>query len=91
MAEVFIPSAMRDLTGGESRATVPGATVGELIDALEGLYPGIKKRLLSEQRADRLRPGLALSIDGENLERGRLSAKVGENSKVFFVAAQSGG
>ncbi len=88
MADVYIPAAMRSLTGGERVVAVAGETVGELIDAIDELHSGIKERLVHD---DRLRPGLALSIDGETLERGRLGTRVRGDSKVYFVLATSGG
>ena len=35
MATVFIPSLLRDLTGGSDRVEVPGATVRQVVNALE--------------------------------------------------------
>ena len=88
MADVYIPAALRRLTNGERVVSVPSETVGDLIDAIDALHPGVKARLVNDGR---LRPGLALSIDGETLERGRLSTRVRGDSKVYFVLAISGG
>ena len=88
MADVYIPAALRRLTSGERVVTVAGETVGDLIDAIELLHPGVMARLVNDGR---LRPGLALSIDGDTLERGRLSTRVRADSKVYFVLATSGG
>ena len=35
MAEVWIPSLLRDLTGGREKVAVAGTTVRQLIDGLE--------------------------------------------------------
>jgi sulfur-carrier protein len=43
---VRIPAALRPLTGGKDEITADGATVGELIEDLDKLHPGIKERLL---------------------------------------------
>ena len=88
MAEVYIPAAMRNLTGGERVVTVAGDTVGQLINAIEEIHGGLKDRLLHEGK---LRPGMALCIDGETLERGRLNTRVKSNSRVYFVLATAGG
>ena len=88
MADVYIPAAMRSLTGGDRVVTVVGRSIGELIDAIDELHSGVKERLVHDGR---LRPGLALSIHGETLERGRLSTRVKDDSKVYFVLAASGG
>ena len=88
MADVHIPAALRRLTSGERVVTVAGETIGDLIDAIDNLHSGVKARLVNDGR---LRPGLALSIDGDTLERGRLSTRVRADSKVYFVLATSGG
>ena len=87
MAVVHIPSPMRELTGGESRVTVAGTTVGEIVSALEARFPGIRDRLLED---DRLQPGLNVFVDGET-QRSGLRAKVTEASEVFFIQALGGG
>ncbi|MCY3802731.1 MAG: MoaD/ThiS family protein [Chloroflexi bacterium] len=88
MADVYIPAALRRLTGGERVVTVAGETVGDLIDAIDKLHSGVRARLVNDGR---LRPGLALSIDGDTLERGRLGTRVRADSKVYFILATSGG
>lgn len=88
MADVHIPAALRRFTSGERVVTVAGETVGDLIDAINESHPGVKARLVNDGR---LRPGLALSIDGDTLERGRLSTRVRADSKVYFILATSGG
>ena len=87
MATVWIPSLMRDLTGGRGQVSVPGVTVGEVIDALDSAYPGIKSRLCG---GDRLAPGRAVAVDGRVARLGLL-APVGEGSEVRFLPAIAGG
>ena len=87
MALMHIPSALRELTDGKSRVEVTAATAGEAVDELERRYPGIKARLVE---GEGLRPGLALYIDGGEVDTG-LRTKLEPESKVYFLAAQSGG
>jgi molybdopterin synthase sulfur carrier subunit len=87
MPLVFIPSPMRDLTGGETEVAVDGATVREVIDALDGRFPGIKARLVRE---DSLAPGLQVAIDHVMTTRG-LRAKLRPESEVHFLPAIGGG
>lgn len=87
MAVVWIPPLLRPLAKGEQQVTVPGTTVGELIAALDAKYPGMRERLVD---GDRLRKGLAVSIDGVVGRRG-LSQPVQENSEVQFFPAIAGG
>ena len=44
MPIVFVPPGLRDLTGGMAQVAAPGSSVGAVIDALEGQFPGIKAR-----------------------------------------------
>ncbi|MFN2130985.1 MAG: MoaD/ThiS family protein [Anaerolineae bacterium] len=86
MARVWIPSLMRDLTGGRDVIAVEGKTVGALIDALERRYPGVRSRLCREGKLD---PGLSAHVDGRTA-RG-LHEPVTEESEVQFLPAIAGG
>ena len=87
MPVVFIPSLMRDLTGGQERVRVKGATVRQVINSLEEAYPGIRGRVMED---DRIHPSIAVFIDGEPalLE---LLEPVGEESEVHLLPALGGG
>jgi molybdopterin synthase sulfur carrier subunit len=87
MALINIPSAMRKVTGGQAKVEVPGATVGEALDELERLHPGIRDRLVED---DRVRGGLALFVDGE-MPRGGLKTPLKPESEVYFAPAVAGG
>lgn len=87
MPVVFIPALLQDLTGGAERVSVPGQTVLQAIDALESRYPGIKARLVE---GDRLRPSIAVSVDGK-VSFLKLRHKLDENSEVHFFPHLSGG
>ncbi len=87
MAVVWIPPLMRGLAGGRESVTVPGDTVGEVVDSLDKVYPGMKVRLCADGR---LRPGLAVAVDGEVSPRG-LRQAVEEESEVHFLPRTAGG
>jgi molybdopterin converting factor small subunit len=87
MPVVWIPALLRDLTGGQQTVTVPGATVGQVVDELERRHPGVKDRLCG---AGGLRPGIAVAV-GPNLARGGLLQPVAQDSEVHFLPAVSGG
>ena len=87
MATVWIPPLMRDLTTGQQRVSIPGGTVGEVIEALDAAYPGMKARLCEGEQLD---PGIAVSVDGRVAPLGLL-APVDEQSEVHFLPAVSGG
>jgi molybdopterin synthase sulfur carrier subunit len=87
MALVWIPPLLRDLTGGSESANVAGANVGEVIDALERQYPGVRGRLCP---GGQWRPGLAAVVDGQ-VGRFGLREAVGPESEVHFLPAIAGG
>ena len=87
MATVWIPALLRQLTSDQQSVQVAGATLREVIDALDAKFPGIKAKLCPN---DQMRPGLAVVVDGE-VARGGLSEAVGENSEVHFIPAVAGG
>jgi molybdopterin synthase sulfur carrier subunit len=87
MPTVHIPAPMRSLTGGEAQVQVSGETLGEVIDALDAAYPGLKARLVDGAK---LRGGVAVFIDDQS-PLGGLRAKVGPDSLVYFAPAIAGG
>jgi molybdopterin synthase sulfur carrier subunit len=87
MAVVWIPSLMRDLTGGQAEVSVAGRTVGELIATLDATYPGFKARLC---QGERLNPLLTVVVDGQR-SRLALQQPVGPQSQVHFLPAAGGG
>ena len=87
MPTVWIPPLLRDLTGGEDVLTVPGETVGQVIENLDACYPGLLRRLCE---AGRLKPNIAVVVDGVT-SRERLRHRLTETSEVHFIPAISGG
>jgi len=87
MPRVFIPSLVRDLTGGVAEVDVEGGTVAEALDAVERLYPGVRGRLC---RGDALMPGLQVSVD-DTLTKSGLRAKLAPRSELHFLPAIGGG
>ncbi len=84
---IFIPSLHQDLTGGAEQVLVDGASVREVIDALDAEYPGLRNRLVEDGR---VKPNIAVAIDGTITHRG-LREKLAESSEVHFIPALSGG
>ncbi|MBK7582762.1 MAG: MoaD/ThiS family protein [Myxococcales bacterium] len=46
---VRIPTPLRSLTGGEEAVKISGATVRDVIEALEKSHPGMRERLLDDK------------------------------------------
>ena len=87
MATVFIPSLMQSITGGQQTVEIEGATVRQIIENLEKAHPGMKARLVENNR---VKPNSSVAVDGEVTPMGMLE-KVGENSEVHFLPAIGGG
>lgn len=90
MATIWVPTPWRDkLTAGMTQVEVAGDTVRQVIEALEARYPGFRQRIIDPD-SDRIRPDIAVSVDGEISAEG-LRRKVGATSEVHFLPAMSGG
>lgn len=87
MATVHIPNQLRSLAGGADHVEVPGGTLRQVIAALDARYPGVEAQVVVDGR---LRPELAVSIDGVLAERG-LVEPVPEGAEVYLIAAIGGG
>lgn len=87
MAVVFVPSLLRDLTGGADRVEVAGATVRQVVQNLEAQFPGMRERLVD---GETLSPRVAVAVDGHVTRLGLLE-RVGPSSEVHFLPAISGG
>jgi sulfur-carrier protein len=87
MPRVFIPPLLRPLAEGAESIVVPGKTVRDVIDALEGRFPGIGRHL---RDGDSLRAGLSIVIDSDIAPRGLLE-KLGPESEVHFLPPIGGG
>jgi len=87
MARVFIPFSMRKLVDGKSEVHVSGATLREVVDNLEAMYPGTKEQIVQD---DRLKPTIS-AVVGQLPTREGLRAKVEEDTEVHFLPHISGG
>ncbi len=78
---------MQSLTGGRQMVDIEGSTVRRVVDNLEKDYPGMKERLVENNR---IKPNISVAIDGEVTPLGMLG-KVGDYSEVHFLPAIGGG
>ena len=87
MAEVHLPRSLVALfPDAPRRLSSEGATVAELIDALEVRWPGMRDRLT--EPGPRLREHINVFVDGE---RGNLGTRVQPQSVVHVIPAVAGG
>ena len=87
MPVVWVPSLVRDVTGGRERVEIEGQTVRDVLDNVEAAYPGFRDRVCEEGR---IRPGLAVAVDGVVSDEG-LRQELDPHSEIHFIAAVSGG
>jgi hypothetical protein len=79
-----------EAVGPTAPAAYPGATVGELIDAVAADYPRLKSYVLDDQ--GRVRKHVAIFVDGALHPRETaLSLPVNDDSDVYVFQALSGG
>ena len=78
---------MQAYTGGKDTVKCEAGTVRKLILELEDNYPGLKDALMN---GDKLKPDVAVAVDGQITRLGLLQPLTADN-EVFFLPAISGG
>lgn len=87
MATVVLPRSLTVLfPGAERRVEADGATVAQLIEALDERWPGVRDRLC--QRSDTLREFINVYVDGQPAG---LETPVGAGGVVHILPAVAGG
>jgi molybdopterin synthase sulfur carrier subunit len=84
--KVLIPSPLRSYTRA-SEVEAAGATIGELLDTLDRLYPGLRFRMVDEQ--NRIRPHMRVFVNGE--QSFDMTRPLRAEDAVQIVQALSGG
>ncbi|HKE71242.1 MAG TPA: MoaD/ThiS family protein [Nocardioidaceae bacterium] len=87
---VRVPTILRTYTKGESQVTVDGATLSEVIDALDASYPGIKGRIVNEKGEVRRFVNIYVGNDDVRFADG-LGTATPEGSSVSVIPAVAGG
>ena len=87
MARVYVPHALKPICEQRDFIDVVAGSVREAIDRLEEQYPGVRPRLC---RADRLMPGMAVSVNGAASSLGLLQP-LKPDDEVHFLPAIGGG
>lgn len=90
MATVRIPTPLRKLTNGQDVVTVPAATVGELVQALESAYPGIRDRLLDDKGLVRRFVNIFVADEDIRFLK-QLDTPLADGADVSIVPAIAGG
>jgi sulfur-carrier protein len=86
MAIVRVRGPLKQLADGQAEHELAGATVGELLRALEDAHPGVRGWVLDER--GRIRRHVNVFVNGE---QGGAETTVGERDRVEVLPAISGG
>ena len=87
---VRIPTPLRRITNGQAQVELESTTMGELVENLDGSFPGFKERLLDEN--GELRYFVNLYLNGEDVRflQG-LDTSIKSGDEVSIVPAVAGG
>jgi len=87
---VRIPTPLRNATGGASTVEVAGATVGEIVKALDEAHPGLGDRVLAEDGS--VRRFVNVFVDDEDIRfASGLDTPVPDGATVSIIPAVAGG
>jgi sulfur-carrier protein len=88
--KVRIPTQLRPLAGGASEVEVEGATVADVLKALDAAHPGFGERLFDE--AGELRRFVNVFVAEEDIRfLDGLASPVADGETVSIVPAVAGG
>lgn len=89
MPKVYVPTPLRRLTEGQSQIEVHAKTIGELIDAMEARYPGVKERLCDNGEIKRFINVFVNDEEIRNLQGKETPLR--EEDEVSIIPAMAGG
>jgi molybdopterin synthase sulfur carrier subunit len=84
---VLIPNPLRSYTAEAASVSGSGATLDELTLDLDRRYPGMRFRIVDEQR--KIRPHIKFFVNG--MQQRDLHAALNPADEVMIVCALSGG
>lgn len=87
---VRIPTPLRRMTNGEAKVEMESSNLGELVEKLDGAYPGFKDRLVDEN--GELRYFVNIYVNGEDVRfLDGLGTSISSGAEVSIVPAVAGG
>ena len=87
---VRIPTILRPYTGGASEVAAEGATLAEVLDALEVAHPGLKARVLDDDGAIRRFVNVYVNDDDVRFAEG-LATATPDGTSISIIPAVAGG
>ncbi|MCH7738202.1 MAG: MoaD/ThiS family protein [Chloroflexi bacterium] len=87
---VRIPTPLRRMTNGKDKVEVESANLGEMVEKLNGEFPGFKDRLVDED--GELRYFVNIYVNGEDVRfLEGLKTPTNEGDEISIVPAVAGG
>ena len=87
---VRIPTPLRRMTNGKDKVEVESANLNELVEKLNGEFPGFKDRLVDEE--GELRYFVNIYLNGEDVRfMDGLNTSTSEGDEISIVPAVAGG
>lgn len=87
---VRVPPVFRTMTGGQSQVQVEGATVGEVLTALDAAHPGFSAKLLNDEGTLVRYVNVFVDDDDVRFLQG-LETPVRDGGEVSIMQAVAGG
>jgi MoaD family protein len=88
--QVLIPTPLRRFTDGQARVRADGATVGDVLTALDQRYPGLKERICESD--GQIRRFVNVFVNGENArELDGAETALNAGDEVGIIPAMAGG
>ncbi|MGH8932912.1 MAG: MoaD/ThiS family protein [Egibacteraceae bacterium] len=87
---VRIPTPLRGVTGGKATVDVDPGTVGEVVEGLDTLFPGVGERVLDD--GGKVRRFVNVFVDDEDIRFAQgLDTPVRDGATVSIIPAVAGG
>jgi molybdopterin synthase sulfur carrier subunit len=89
MPVVVVPPPYRGPTAGEGEIRVDAATVRECIEAVEARFPGFQGQIVDGRGA--VHRFVSLFVNGDEIAREHLDARLASEDRLEILAAIAGG
>lgn len=84
---VHIPTPLRSYTAQQGEVQAEGATLADVLSALDHRYPGVRFRIITEQ--DTIRPHIRIFVN--EVQARELTMPLHSTDTVHIICALSGG
>jgi adenylyltransferase/sulfurtransferase len=89
MAKILIPTPLRQFTGKQDAVSVPGATVGEVLDGLTAQFPDLRKQIYTDE--GKLRSFINVYLNDEDIRYLNKAATPSKDSDTLSLVPSIAG